>query len=175
MRLPVEVFGAERSEWLRHRIPRIVVFPPLPAPDHLTQFFWDGVKQHRLLILRCQQCGHYIHYPRPICERCLSTDLAPEQVSGKGSLYSYTVVVQPFHPYFVDKVPYVLAVVELVEQAKLKITTNIIDCAEKELHVGMPVEVVFRTVASDLTLPLFRPSEPLAGSDPTAVSISTRR
>ena len=132
-------------------------YPPLPAPDALTQFFWDGVNDRRLLILRCQACGHYIHYPRPVCNRCLSTDLAPAQVSGRATLYSYTVTVQAFHPYFVDKVPYVLAVVELPEQAGLKLTTNIIDCPEEQLRIGMPVQVTFQEVGPGLTLPLFRP------------------
>ncbi len=135
-----------------------VLYPPLPDPDDLTRFFWEGVKQHRLLILRCQECGNYIHYPRPICNKCLSMNLAPDQVSGRGTLYSYTVTMQAFHPYFVDKVPYILAVVELSEQEGLKLTTNIIDCPENRLHIGMPVEVVFREVAPGFTLPLFRPA-----------------
>lgn len=135
-----------------------VLYPPLPDPDDLTRFFWEGVKQHRLLILRCQECGNYIHYPRPICNKCLSMNLAPDQASGRGTLYSYTVTMQAFHPYFVDKVPYILAVVELSEQEGLKLTTNIIDCPENRLHIGMPVEVVFREVAPGFTLPLFRPA-----------------
>lgn len=135
-----------------------VLYPPLPEPDALTRFFWDGVKQHRLLILRCQECGNYVHYPRPVCNKCLSMNLTPNEVSGRGTLYSYTVTVQAFHPYFADKVPYVLAVVELVEQEGLKITTNIIDCPENRLSIGMPVAVVFREVAPGFTLPLFRPA-----------------
>jgi uncharacterized OB-fold protein len=132
--------------------------PPIPAPDPLTQFFWDGVKEHRLLILQCQNCGHYIHWPRPICRMCLSTNLAPKQVSGHATLYSWTVTVQPFHPFWIDKVPYVLATVELVEQPGLKMATNIIDCPEEKLRVGLPLQVVFKEVAPGLTLPLFRPA-----------------
>ena len=89
------------------------VKPPLPIPDELTAFFWEGVRAHRLMILRCRNCGHFIHYPRPVCEKCLSEDLAPEQVSGRATLYSYTVTMKPWHPFWVDKVPYVLATVEL--------------------------------------------------------------
>ena len=138
--------------------PKHAIYPPLPEPDALTQFFWDGVKEHKLLILRCQACGNYVHYPRPICNTCLSMELAPQLVSGKGTLFSYTVTVQAFHPYFIDKVPYVLAVVELPEQEGLKLTTNIIDCPEDRLRIGLPVEVVFREVAPSFTLPLFRPT-----------------
>ena len=51
--------------------------PPVPVPDELTRFYWDAVSDRRIELLRCQACGHYVHYPRPICNRCLSTDLAP--------------------------------------------------------------------------------------------------
>ena len=132
--------------------------PPVPHPDHLTQFFWDGLAQHRILILRCRSCGHYVHYPRPICDRCQATDLSPEQVSGRGTLYSYTVVAQAFHPYFVDKLPYVLAVVELEEEPGLRLTTNIVNCPESDLRVGLPVEASFAEVADQLTLAIFQPS-----------------
>jgi uncharacterized OB-fold protein len=131
--------------------------PPLPQPSPLTRFFWDAIRQHRLEILRCDTCGHYVHYPRPICEQCLGTQLSPSPVSGVGILYSYTAVMQAFHPYFVDKLPYVLAVIELPEQAGLRITTAMVDYEEAELRVGLPVEVVFTDVAPDLTLPYFRP------------------
>jgi uncharacterized OB-fold protein len=132
--------------------------PPRPRPAPLTQFFWDGVNDHKLIILRCQQCRHYVHYPRPICERCGSTDLAPEQVSGQATLYSYTTVMQAFHPYYVDRLPYVLAVVELAEEPGLRMTTNIVDCGEADLKIGMAVEVAFTEVGPDLVLPLFRPA-----------------
>ena len=134
------------------------IYPPVPEPGALTEFYWEAVREHRLEILRCQSCGFYVHYPRPICNRCLSEELAPEPVSGRGTLYAYTVAVQPFHPYFVDKVPYVLAVVELEEQPGLRLTTDIVDCDEARLKVGLPVEVTFREVAPHVTLPLFRPA-----------------
>ena len=134
--------------------------PPLPQPDALTQFFWDGTQAHKLLILRCQDCGHYIHYPRPICNKCLSTNLAPGEVSGKGVLDTYTIPMQPIDPYFIEHMPYVYAVVELAEEKNLKIITNIIDCTEEQLEIGMEVEVVFREVTPEVTLPLFRPTDP---------------
>ena len=133
--------------------------PPLPEPGPLTQFFWDGTKEHRLLILRCQDCGHYVHYPRPICDRCQSTQLSPEQLSGIAKLYSYTIVMQAFHPYFIEKIPYILAVVELAEEQGLRMTTNILDCPEEQLRLGLPLEVQFAEVAAGVVLPYFgRPS-----------------
>ena len=117
--------------------------PPLPKPDALTAFFWDAVREHRLELLRCQSCGHYVHYPRPICDRCQSMDLAPEAVSGRATLYSYTWATQAFHPYYVDKLPYVIAVV---------------DIPREDVKVGIELEVTFREVVPGLTLPLFRPA-----------------
>jgi uncharacterized OB-fold protein len=133
--------------------------PPVPVPNALTSFFWDGVAAHELRILRCRSCGHHVHYPRPICDRCQSADLAPERVSGRATLYAYTWATQAFHPYFVDKVPYAIAVVELVEEPGLRLTTNIVDCPADLMRTGMDLEVVFDEVAPGLTLPLFRPAD----------------
>ena len=132
--------------------------PPVPVPDELTQFFWDGVARHELLILRCDRCGHYIHEPLPHCRFCLSRDLTPTKVSGRARLDTFTIIMQPSHPYFLARVPYNLAVVELEEQAGLKMVTNVVDCAEADLRVGMALEVTFRAVAPGVTLPQFRPA-----------------
>lgn len=121
----------------------------------MTQFFWDGCKARKLMILRCQGCGHFIHYPRPVCNRCLSTDLAPEEVSGQATLYAYTVTMQAFHPYHVDKLPYTVAVVELAEQPGLRLTTNLVDVPDAALKTGMAVKLVWREIAPDLVLPMY--------------------
>ena len=133
------------------------VKPPFPVETPLTKFFWDGARSGRLLILRCQGCGHYIHYPEPICSQCLSEDLAPAEVSGNATLYSYTITEIAWHPFWIDKVPYVLASVELPEQRGLRMATNIVDCPHEALVVNMELRVVFREVYKGLTLPLFKP------------------
>lgn len=132
--------------------------PPVPAPGSLAQFFWDAVAEGRMDILRCDGCGQYVHYPRPICDRCLGEELSPSTVSGRGTLYAWTSVRQAFHPYYVDKIPYVLAVVELAEQEGLRVTTTLIDVDEKDVRCGMPVEVTFTEVVPGRVLPLFRPA-----------------
>jgi hypothetical protein len=131
-------------------------YPPLPRPDELTQFFWDGCRQHKLLIQRCTQCHHYLHPPRLVCRFCLSTQLEPDEVSGRGIVDTFTIPSQPYDPYYMKHMPYVLAVVELVEEEHLKLVTNIVDCEPDDVQVGLPVEVVFREVAPDVTLPYFR-------------------
>jgi uncharacterized OB-fold protein len=133
--------------------------PPLPAPNALTQSFWDGVQVGELRIQRCQNCQLYHHYPQPSCRVCYSTDLVAEAVSGRATLYSWAIATQAFQLYFRDKVPYTVASVELVEQPGLMFITNVVDCLEEDLHIGMPVEAVFRRISPDLVLPLFRPSQ----------------
>jgi uncharacterized OB-fold protein len=137
--------------------------PPVPAPGPLAEFYWNAVAEHRLDILRCDQCGHYVHYPRPICERCLGQSLSPSPVSGRGTLYAYTAVMQAFHPYFVDKLPYFLAVVELAEEPGLKVTTNLVDVEESRLRCGLAVEVAFTEVVPGFVLPMFRPADRTEG------------
>ena len=132
--------------------------PPLPAPDALTQFFWDGAAEHKLLILRCSSCGTYLHPPRPVCRVCLSTEQAPAEMSGRATLYTWTVCEQAFHPFFADKLPYAYATVELEEQAGLRLITNVVDCPPDELEAGMPLVVTFRELSPELTVPHFRPA-----------------
>jgi len=131
--------------------------PVVPAPDRLTAFFWEAARDERLAILRCDACGFYVHWPRPVCKRCHSFSLTPTDVSGRGTIYSYTVGTQAFDPWFGNRLPYVLAVVELEEQSHLKLVTNIVDCDEPLVRVGMPVEVAFERVTAEITLPMFRP------------------
>lgn len=140
--------------------------PLVPAADPLTDFFWAAARERELRILRCQACGFYLHWPRPICKRCHSFELAPETVSGRARLYTYTIGVQAFHPWFETRLPYVLAVAELEEQAHLKLVTNIVDCPKGDLRIGMGLEVDFEEITPDFVLPVFRPA---VGRTPTEV------
>jgi len=83
--------------------------------------------------------------------------LSPEVISGKGTLYSYSVIMQASHPYFVDKIPYVIGIISIDEEPDVHLPTGIVDAEEAELRCGLPVEVVFREVADSVTLPFFRP------------------
>ncbi len=95
-----------------------------------------------------------------MCRFCLSTDLAPEAVSGRATLYTYTLVNQAFHPYYLDKLPYLIGTVELVEQPQLMFFTRLTECREEAIAIGAPFEVVYEDAAPDLTFPLFRPIRP---------------
>jgi uncharacterized protein len=133
------------------------LLPPVPELTDLNRFYWEAIREHRLELLRCQACGHFVHYPRPVCDRCQSVDLAPEGISGRGTLYSYCTVVQAGHPYFVDQVPYVIGVVDIAEEPGVRIPTGIIEHDDVVLRCGIPVEVAFRDLDPTLTLAFFRP------------------
>lgn len=126
---------------------------PLPLPDQDTAFFWEGTARRTLLVLRCRSCKTWIHYPRPACRACGSTALEPEPVSGRGTVYSYTVThtrVPGFEP------PFAVALVELEEQRGLRMVSNLVDVAPEDVRIGMPVQVSFQPVAEDVWLPVFR-------------------
>jgi uncharacterized OB-fold protein len=104
-------------------------------------------------VQKCCDCGHLIFIPQPACYRCLSRNLEWVKGSGRGTVYSYTVVWRPQTPAF--EVPYVIAIVDLEEGYQM--LTNIVDVDPSQVHVGMPVEVAFRAASEEVVLPYFRP------------------
>lgn len=130
--------------------------PLLPAPDDLTRAFWDGARDHVLRIQRCTRCRTYQHLPEPICHHCLSFDLDYPPVSGQGKVYSHETATQAFHPYFADKLPFCIAVIELAEQAGLRLVSNVVGVAPDDVSVGAAVEATFTDLADGFVLPVFR-------------------
>ena len=126
----------------------------LPEPDSTTEFYWNAAARHELQILRCRACGLYVHYPREGCPRCASTDLAPQTVSGRGTIHSFTIA---HHQAAGIPTPFALVLVELEEQPGLRVLANLVECPLDRLRVGMLVEVTFEDVGNGVTLPQFRP------------------
>lgn len=124
----------------------------LPALTPDTTPFWRGGASGQLLIHHCASCAQYFHPPAPICPRCLGFDVAPRAVSGRGTVMSYTVNHQPWRPDLAE--PYVVAIVELLDQAGLRFLTNIVGSVAHEVAIGMPVQVRFEQ-HEDVWLPLF--------------------
>jgi uncharacterized OB-fold protein len=132
----------------------------VPSPTAETQPFWSGGEDGRLLITRCRGCGHFFHPPGPVCWRCRSTDVAPEPVSGRATVVTYTINRQPWIPGFDP--PYVVAIVELADEPDVRLTTNVVDIALDDIRIGLEVEVFFEQwQAGDdenpVWVPLFRP------------------
>jgi uncharacterized OB-fold protein/acyl dehydratase len=130
--------------------------PPRPRPGITRDnaFWWEGVKAGKLRIQRCGGCGTLRHPPRPMCPRCQSLDWDTVESSGKGVVYSFVVSHYPQVPAF--DYPLAIGLIELEEGTRL--VSNVIDIDPADVHVGMPVEVVFEAVDDELTLALFRPA-----------------
>jgi uncharacterized OB-fold protein len=127
-----------------------------PAPPLIdrTAEFWTGGAAGELRIARCQACGHYTHPPKPVCPRCRTTDMRFEAVSGRGIVHSCTINRYEWVPGMTP--PYVVADVELVEQAGLRLQTNVVGCEPEDVEIGMAVTVAFEP-AGDTYIPVFRP------------------
>lgn len=128
---------------------------PLPVLDPESQPYLDALKQHRLLLKHCRACQRSHHYPRELCPHCHSDDLEWKQAAGTGRIYSYTVARRPAGPAFKADTPYVVALVELDEGARLM--TNIVTADVESVRIDQRVAVQFDDVTPDVTLPKFRP------------------
>ena len=127
----------------------------LLAPDPETESFWAGARQHKFLVRHCNACGRSHFYPRHACPHCWSDNCEWRPVSGHGRVFSYTVIHHNEHPLFRERVPYIVALVDLVEG--VRVTANLVECTPEVVHVGLPVEVVYEQVGEELTVPQFRP------------------
>ena len=119
---------------------------PMPVPTPFTQPYWDGAKQGKLMIQRCQSCKTYYHPPAASCAKCAGQDgaeLVFEQVSGRGTLYSHTLIRDTRMRGFEEIMPYHAIMVELAEQPRLIHYGNMPETDPKELRIGAPVEVIF--------------------------------
>jgi uncharacterized OB-fold protein len=134
-----------------------VEFPPRTPPpiSDVSRSFWTGGAEGRLLILQCQLCQRWVHPPIGLCPSCRG-ELVPHPVSGRGSVFTFTVNRHAFNPAV--PVPYVIAIVELEEQPGLRFTTDLVDCDVDQVYIGMPVEVLFEPTG-EAWVPLFHPAE----------------
>ena len=128
-------------------------FRVLPKLEDDNTFFWTSGADGQLRFLRCQNCGYYLHPPIPECPRCFSKDVAPEVVSGRGVVHSYTI---NHHPWDGSAEPWAIILVELEEQEGLRLTSNMVGCHPDDVQIGMPVRVVFEQ-HDDVYFPLFTP------------------
>lgn len=128
---------------------------PLPLANEDTQEYWEACKRGELRMQECGACGHVRFPPAILCPRCLSESFRWRRMSGRGTVYTFIVVHRPQHPAFFEDVPYNVALVELDEGPRLH--SRIVACANEDLRIGMPVEVVFEKKNDDVTMPYFRP------------------
>jgi len=127
---------------------------PLPVVDPESAPYWAALKERRLILKHCRDCGRHHFYPRALCPHCHSDALEWSDARGTGSIYSYTVARRPAGPAFKADAPYVVAVVELDEGARMM--TNIVTDDVESVRIGQRVAVDFEAVTDEITLPKFK-------------------
>ena len=129
----------------------------LPDPEWpVARPFWEGCRGGELRIPRCRDCGRWVWYPASACPECGGGRHEWTRVSGRGRLFTWVTVHRAFLPGYQDRVPFVTALVELEEDARLRLATFLHDRPPGGLRVGLPVEVTFERIDEHLTLPVFR-------------------
>lgn len=126
---------------------------PAPVPTEATQPFWDATAQGILLVQRCGACRRVQSIPRPFCRHCGVESPQWERSTGLGRIYTFTVNHRAANAHMADKLPYVVAVVELDEGARLM--ANIVDAPHDSVRIGDRVRVRFLPLSETLSLPQF--------------------
>ena len=127
---------------------------PLPDISPLTQPFWDGLREHRLVLQACQHCHTVRHYPRPVCDQCYSMDSEWVVGSGHGTIHSWTVNHHPFHFAFKRESPFITLTVDLADGVRMQAPLRDADAAL--LKIGLAVQLIYEDVTPELTLPAFK-------------------
>jgi hypothetical protein len=119
---------------------------PAPQVTPETRPFWDAAAEGELLIKTCAACGQAHHYPRALCPFCFSDRTEWRPASGRGTIYSYSVMRRV-------PVPYAIAYVTLEEG--ISMMTNIVACDLDAIRIGQAVKVVFAPTEGGPPVPMF--------------------
>ena len=128
---------------------------PIPVPSDESRPYWDGLHANKLMMPRCDACGHHWFPPSFLCSKCNATKWTWTQVSGRGRIFSYVVYHRVYHPAFAGDVPYAVAVIELDEGPRMY--SNVIGMPPDQLSCDMKVEIVYEPITHEITLPKFKP------------------
>ncbi len=124
---------------------------PMPAITRESQPYWDGLREHKLMLQHCASCGKVRHYPRPVCPHCFSMESKWEEVPLTGKLHTWTVCHHPFNFFFKAQAPYIVALVDM--DAGVRINAPLRGTPEGALKIGQKVRLQFEPVSKDVTLP----------------------
>ena len=130
---------------------------PVPVPDEVTAPFWEAANRGVLAIQHCEACDYYVHPPEALCPRCQTPDLEFREVSGRARVYTHTIVRDNVTAGFAEDEPYVIGIIELVEQERLVLVANVVNVAPEDVRIGMPLRVTFERLTEDIALPQFEP------------------
>jgi len=126
---------------------------PVPDVDPISAPYWAAAAEGRLLVQECPACGHRQHYPRAVCTLCAAT---PEwlETSGRGTVYTFTIVRQYNMPPFATMVPYVVAMIELPEGPR--VLGHVTDCDPAEVRIGAEVQMYAVHADDGIGIPMWR-------------------
>jgi uncharacterized OB-fold protein len=129
---------------------------PLPEPTPVSAPFWQGLREHRILVQYSPSLGRYVFYPRMLAPGTLADDLEWREIDGAGSVYTFTVARRPTGPPWAEALPQILAVVQW--DAGPRVSTELVDVDPAEIRIGMRVSPVFCDVpGTEITLLRYRP------------------
>ena len=126
---------------------------PAPLLTEDNHWFWDAARDGKIVAQRCSGCHRLRHPPRPMCPWCRSLQFEIADLSGRGSVYSYSILHHPQNPAF--EYPVIAALIDLEEG--VRVLSNLVDVEPGDVHIGMPVAVDFRATLRDGRVPVFRP------------------
>jgi uncharacterized OB-fold protein len=127
---------------------------PLPNISDFNRPFWQGAHLHEFRLQKCNDCHKEWAPSGPVCPHCFSTNYSWINASGKGKVASWVVFHKLYHPSFELDIPYNVVFVELDEGPR--IIANVIETPNKEIYIGMPLEVVFEDINQEISIPRFR-------------------
>lgn len=128
----------------------------LPIVESDTAPWWTAIADGRLLAESCGSCGDLHLYPRGFCPVCWSDDVAITEMSGRATLYSFSIVRVNDLPPFGQRVPYVVGIAELEEGPRLM--TNVVEIDPDEVRIGMPIAFRPRDLGDGIAAPDFVPA-----------------
>lgn len=129
---------------------------PIPTPTPLTQPFWDGAKDGKLMLPRCTSCNRVHWYPRHICPYCHSDSIEWIEGSGKGRLHTFAVQHRAFGGW-ASEAPFVTAYIDLNEGDRMLTVLRGVDPNKpEEIKIGSICEVEFEEASEDISIPFWR-------------------
>jgi uncharacterized OB-fold protein len=127
---------------------------PLPQPTRDNAAFYEAARRGELVFQRCTACHRFRHYPRPLCPNCLSHDFTWQRSTGRGRIWTWTIVRGPTLPAFESQLPY--NVVDVVMEEGVHVVSQLLDCPPEDITADMRVEAVFIQLTDEISLVKFR-------------------
>lgn len=126
---------------------------PTPVVDSDSRPYWEAISRHKFMLPYCTDCERFFFFPRVLCPHCHETHIAWRKGSGRGKIYTFTISRRPAGPAFKERLPYVVALIDLTEGPR--IMSNVVGTDIDAVHIGDRVQIEFEE-GSENTLPVFR-------------------